>query len=390
MGQRIARNVAGMRISAIKEMAMLAAGMEDVASLTWGLPSFRTPAHIRAAVARALEEDPAIGMYSLPDGLPELRRLAAQAHERATGVAIDPDANILITAGNMQGINLLLHVLLDPGDEVVITDPGFASHLQQIRLCGGTAVHWALDESKGWSLDVEALPILIGERTKAIVLVTPSNPTGRIFRREELMRVGEIARERGLVVLIDDPYSHFAYENTDLCFNLASRPEFADHVAYLFTFSKCHAMSGWRLGYAVLPAALKSEALKVHDAMVICAPRVSQRAGIAALSSPPDHLAEFESALARRRDLICARLDAVDHVFDYVRPEGTYYVFPRILVPHRDSTEFALRLLHETRVTVTPGVAFGPRGEGHVRMAFCVEEEVIERAFDRIEALFPR
>jgi aminotransferase len=390
MAQRIARNVAGMRISAIKEMAMLAAGMEDVASLTWGLPSFRTPAHIRAAVARALEEDPAIGMYSLPDGLPELRRLAAQAHERATGVAVDPDANILITAGNMQGINLLLHVLLDPGDEVVITDPGFASHLQQIRLCGGTAVHWTLDEVKGWSLDVEALPSLIGERTKAIVLVTPSNPTGRIFRREELMRVGEIARERGLVVLIDDPYSHFAYENTDLCFNLASYPEFADHVAYLFTFSKCHAMSGWRLGYAVLPAALKSEALKVHDAMVICAPRVSQRAGIAALSSPPDHLAEFESALARRRDLICARLDAVDHVFEYVRPEGTYYVFPRILVPHRDSTEFALRLLHEARVTVTPGVAFGPSGEGHVRMAFCVEEEVIERAFDRIEALFPR
>jgi aminotransferase len=390
MGQRIARNVAGMRISAIKEMAMLASRMEDVASLTWGLPSFRTPAHIRAAVADALEEDPAIGMYSLPDGLPELRRLAAQAHERATGVAVDPDTNILITAGNMQGINLLLHVLLDPGDEVVVTDPGFASHLQQIRLCGGTAVHWALDESTGWSLDVEALPSLIGERTKAIVLVTPSNPTGRIFRREELMRVGEIARDRGLVVLIDDPYSHFAYENTDLCFNLASRPEFADHVAYLFTFSKCHAMSGWRLGYAVLPAALKSEALKVHDAMVICAPRVSQRAGIAALSSPPDHLAEFESALARRRDLICARLDAVDHVFEYVRPEGTYYVFPRILVPHKDSTEFALRLLHEAKVTVTPGAAFGPRGEGHVRMAFCVEEEVIERAFDRIEALFPR
>jgi aminotransferase len=390
MGQRIARNVAGMRISAIKEMAMLAAGMEDVASLTWGLPSFRTPAHIRAAVAKALAEDPALGMYSLPDGLPELRRLAAQAHERATGVAVDPDANILITAGNMQGISMLLHVLLDPGDEVVITDPGFASHLQQIRLCGGTAVHWALDESNGWSLDVEALTSLIGERTKAIVLVSPSNPTGRIFRREELMRVGEIARERDLVVLIDDPYSHFAYENTKLCFNLASRPEFADHVAYLFTFSKCHAMSGWRLGYAVLPAALKSEALKVHDAMVICAPRVSQRAGIAALSNPPDHLAEFESALARRRNLICARLDAVDHVFDYVRPEGTYYVFPRILVPHRDSTEFALRLLHEARVTVTPGVAFGPRGEGHVRMAFCVEEEVIERAFDRIEALFPR
>lgn len=369
---------------------MLATRFEDVASLTWGLPSFRTPAHIRAAVAKALDADPALGMYSLPDGLPELRRLAARAHEQATGVAVDPDANIVITAGNMQGINTLLHVLLDPGDEVVITDPGFASHLQQIRLCGGVPIHWGLDEATGWSLDVEALPSLIGERTRAIILVTPSNPTGRIFRREELLRVGEIARERGLMVLIDDPYSHFVYENTDLYFNLASRPEFAEHIAYLFTFSKCHAMSGWRLGYAVLPEAIKSEALKVHDAMVICAPRVSQAAGIAALSEPADHLAEFESTLSRRRDLICARLDAVDHVFEYVRPEGTYYVFPRILAPHTDSTEFALRLLREARVTVTPGVAFGPRGEGHVRMAFCVEDDVIERAFDRIEAAFPR
>jgi aspartate/methionine/tyrosine aminotransferase len=149
-------------------------------------------------------------------------------------------------------------------------------------------------------------------------------------------------------------------------------------------------MSGWRLGYMIVPETIKREVMKVHDATLICTPRISQSAGIAALSSQPAHLAEFASILARRRDLICARLDAVPHVFDYVRPEGAYYVFPRILAEHTDSVGFAIRLLEEAKVTVTPGGAFGPAGEHHVRMAYCVDDAVIEQAFDRIEAFFPR
>jgi aspartate/methionine/tyrosine aminotransferase len=256
-------------------------------------------------------------------------------------------------------------------------------------LCGGKPVFWPMDEAAGWSLDVDALDALITPRTKAIVLVSPSNPTGRIFTEQELRRIGEIARVRDLMVLIDDPYSHFVYENRDRFFNLASVPELADHLAYLFTFSKTYAMSGWRLGYVILPAFLKREVLKVHDATLICTPRISQVAGIAALSEAPVHLEEFERVLSRRRDLICARLDAVPHVFDYVRPEGAYYVFPRLVAPHEDSVEFCLRLLEEARVTLTPGSAFGPTGEHHVRMAYCVEEETIDLAFDRIERRFP-
>lgn len=147
-------------------------------------------------------------------------------------------------------------------------------------------------------------------------------------------------------------------------------------------------MSGWRLGYAVLPEWLKREVLKVHDATMICAPRISQMAGLAALSGEQAHLRAFDDRLAKRRELICARLDALPHVFDYVKPEGAYYVFPRIVAKHKDSYEFAIRLLEEAKVAVTPGSAFGPTGEHHVRMAFCVEEEVIGTAFDRIEAYF--
>jgi aspartate/methionine/tyrosine aminotransferase len=149
-------------------------------------------------------------------------------------------------------------------------------------------------------------------------------------------------------------------------------------------------MSGWRLGYMIVPEALKREVLKVHDATIICTPRISQVAGLAALTGEPTHLREFEEILARRRQLICDRLDRVPHVFRYHKPEGAYYVFPRIVARHEDSVGFSIGLLEAAGVAVTPGRAFGPSGEHHVRMAYCVSEETIETAFDRIERHFPR
>ncbi len=171
---------------------------------------------------------------------------------------------------------------------------------------------------------------------------------------------------------------------------MASVAEFTDNIAYLFTFSKTYAMSGWRLGYMIVPDFLKRQVLKVHDATIICAPRISQVAGIAALEQEPTHLREFEQILAKRRSFICERLDALPHVFQYVKPEGAYYVFPRIVTKHIDSFEFSTRLLDEARVTVTPGIAFGPTGEHHVLMAYCVEDEIIEIAFDRMDKYFGR
>jgi aspartate/methionine/tyrosine aminotransferase len=383
------RNVSSLALSAIKDMAMRSAKVPDVASLAWGLPSFRTPEHIRRVVKQQLDADPDIGKYALPDGLPELRKIVAERHQLETGVVTDPDRHVLITAGNMQGLNALFHVLIDRGDEIIMTDPGFASHAQQIRLCGGKPIYWKMREEDEWSLDVESLSGLITARTKAIVLVSPSNPTGKIFTETELRRVGRVARKHDLLILMDDPYRHFTYENTDKYFNLACVQELADRVAYLFTFSKAHAMSGWRLGYMIVPEWLKKQVLKVHDATIICTPRISQVAGLAALTERSDHLLEFEQALAKRRTLICERLDRVPHVFTYVKPEGAYYVFPRIVVEHSDSYTFALDLLETARVSVTPGSAFGPTGEHHVRMAYCVSEDMIEKAFDRIEKQFP-
>ena len=384
----ISGNVSNITISAIKKMAMLSAKTEGSVSLAWGLPTFRTPAYIRKGTAERLEADPEAGMYALPDGLRELRDLVTQLHFRETGVKVDPDENVLISAGNMQGLNTIFHVITDPGDEIIVTDPGFASHLNQIKLCGGKPVFWQLQKDRGWGLDLDRLPELITNRTKAILLVSPSNPTGKIFSREELLEVGRIAKQNNLLIILDDPYRYFTYENKDKYFNLASEEGLSDHIVYLFTFSKSFAMSGWRLGYMILPAQLKKEALKVHDATIICTPRISQIAGTIALQGKMDHIGEFEAVLASRRELIQQRLDRVPHVFEYVKPEGAYYVFPRITASHKDSYDFSLKLLKEAKVAVTPGSAFGPSGENHVRIAFCVSEEAINLAFDRIEEHF--
>jgi aspartate/methionine/tyrosine aminotransferase len=377
-------------LSGIKEMAMLAARVEDAVSLAWGIPSFPTPAYIRLAVIQQLDKDDEIGKYTLPDGLEELRKLVADKHEADTGVAVDADDNVMITAGNMQGMYSLLHVITNPGDEIILTDPCFASHIQQVMICGGKPVHWALNEDSGWSLDVDALSSLINEKTKAIVINSPSNPTGKIFSRKNLLRIGDMAKANGFMVIIDDPYSHFTYENRAKYFNLASQVDMFENIAYLYSFSKAYAMSGWRLGYMILPAHLKRQVIKVHDLNMICSPRVSQIAGIAALSGDSRHLTEFEATFARRRDLICQRLDVLPHIFDYAKPEGAYYVFPRILTEHTNSRDFCLSLLQHAKLALVPGSAFGPSGEHHVRMTYCVSENTINRAFDRLESHYSR
>ena len=384
----VSTNVHQSSISAIKDMAILSARIEGAASLTWGLPSFRTPEYIRRGVKQYLDEDLDAGKYTLTDGLPELRELVVAEHKKKTGINVDADENVMICAGNMQSLNTLFHTMLDPGDEIILTDPCFASHIQQINLFSGKPVYWPLDENNNWSLDIDLLADLITEKTQAIVLVSPSNPTGKIFSEDELIRVGEIARSHNILIIIDDPYSDFVYDNSDKYFNLASVKELKEHIVYLYSFSKSYAMSGWRLSYMIMPAELKREALKVHDATMICAPRISQLAGIVALSQPSDHKQEFQTILHSRRELICQRLDHIAHVFANQKPEGAYYVFPKIMASHTNSKEFAIDLLNKTRVAVTPGSAFGPSGEHHVRMAYCVDEDTINLAFDRIENYF--
>lgn len=386
----VSQTVAEIGLSAIKDMAARAARREGAVSLAWGLPSFSTPEAIRTAVATDLARDPDIGKYTLPDGLAAFREAAAADHLARSGQAVSPADNVIASAGNMEACQVVLRTLLDPGDEVIVTDPCFASHLLHIRLCGATPVFWPMDEDKGWRADIGTLAELVSERTKALLLVTPSNPTGTVFPREDLAAIGRLADEHGFMVIADDPYSRFIYDRADaaaFC-HPASVPELQHRLAYLFSFSKCYAMTGWRLGYMVVPDWLKPQVMKVHDATLICSPRVSQVAGIAALTHPADDVVTFRSTLAARRTLICERLDRLAHAFSYVRPQGAYYVFPRFSSTIATSRSFALDLLEKIGVSTTPGGAFGPSGEHHLRMAYCGLDDQINEAFDRLEQFF--
>ena len=386
----VANDVADIGMSAIKDMAMRAAQVPNALSLTWGLPSFQTPLPIREAIDTALESDPDIGKYTLPNGLAELRALAARDFSNRSGAKVDPDSQVVITAGNMEGVNTLLRTILEPGDEVIVTDPCFASHILQIGLCGGRCVYLPLDEKSGWQLDPDLLDGLVTPRTKAILLVTPHNPTGVVFSRDSLESVGRIAQRKGLLVIIDDPYSPFVYGADPGHGDPVTIESFEGHLAYLFTFSKAYAMSGWRVGYMILPPGLAHHLLKVHDATLICAPRISQVAAMAALESPSLPPSEFRAVLDARRKLIMERIRRVPDLFACIPPQGAYYVFPKITGPLNDSRRFSIELLKEAGVAVTPGVAFGPSGEGHVRMAYCVDEQTINGAFDRIDDFLTR
>lgn len=380
----IADDVGQFGMSAIKDMAMRAAKIPDALSLTWGLPSFPTPMPICEAVARTFGQDADIGKYTLPNGLPELRNLAASHFSDRSGIGVNPDKQVVITAGNMEGIKTVLRAILNPGDEVIVTDPCFASHLLQITLCHGRAVFLKLNEDQDWQFDPAQLEDLVSSRTKAILLVNPHNPTGAVFDRRILEALGKVAQSHGLLVIVDDPYSPFIYDEPERA-NLSVYQPFSDCVAYLFTFSKAYAMSGWRVGYMILPPDLLPHHLKVHDATLICAPHISQTAAISALRDSSLPLEEFRTTLDRRRKLIMERIERLPQLFECVFPEGAYYVFPKLIGKQRDSWAFSVDLLARTGIAVTPGVAFGPTGEGHVRMAYCVDDETINGAFDRIE-----
>jgi len=212
------------------------------------------------------------------------------------------------------------------------------------------------------------------------------NPTGTVFREQELRRLAEIALEHDLIVITDEAYEYFTFGDTEH-FSIASIPGMKRNCISCFTFTKTYAMTGWRIGYLHADEGLIPQLSKAHIPFAICAPVASQYAALAALEGPQDCIDAFKAKYESARDLMCSRLDRLGHVFEYQRPDGAYLMFPKILPEQGvDSKAFCEKLLREAKVSTTPGVDFGPTGEGHLRMSFCVPEEMIDTAFDRMEA----
>lgn len=379
----LAQRVQRIQVSAIKQMPVLAQGQSEVVSLGQGIPSMPTPAPIRAAVIEALQNDDAITKYSLQPGLPALKIAVATQLEQRYGCQVNAQRELFISAGGMEALATAISSIVNPGDEVIVFDPGYASHLEQILFADGVPVSVPLQSDQGWQINESALRAAFTPKTKAIIVCNPSNPTGTVFTKTELDLIVELAEANDVLIIADETYAYLVYDDQPFV-SLLSYPKIRERLLYCYSFSKEYAMTGWRVGYLYAPAWLIEQALKVHDAFVICAPTVSQYAALAALRSDSSEQVAMKEIFQARRDLMCERLDALSDLFTYVRPQGAYYVLARYTLPNMTAWDLTLKLLREARVITIPGSAFGPSGEHHIRLSFCGTDAVLNEAFDRI------
>jgi len=377
-----------IELSPIKAVELQASRLADVVSLAQGIPSFDTPEPIKRYAAEKIAEG-ACAKYSLTPGLPQLRELISEAL-RQEGMQYDPDGEIIVTCGAIEAVSATLLAVLEPGDEVLLASPTYASYIPAIQLAGGRPCFAPLNEDANFDLAPDAIAAAITRHTRAILLCNPNNPTGTIYSAAETERMMALAARHGLLVITDEVYKDFIYTNEPPgC--PAKLPAHRDRVVRICSFSKAYGMTGWRVGFLHTTRTLADAILKVHDTLVTCAPVVSQYAAIAALELGEPFIAQFREAFRHRRARIIERLDALPRVFDYQKPNASYFAFPRVkdtVALARDSRALAADILERVRVALVPGSAFGPSGEAHLRFCYARELDDIDRAFDRLTDYF--
>ena len=383
---RISDRVGRISKSAIHEMTRISKEVDDVAFLSWAKPTSDTPEHIKQGAIAAIRDGLA-GGYSENAGLLELRREIVKKLRRDNRVEADT-SQIMVTVGAIEGLAAAVMAMVDPGDEVIVPSPTYSTHVRQVVIASGKPVFVPAIEEEGFALDIEGIKNAVTPRTKAILFCTPNNPTGTVWSEQQLRQVAQIALESNLTVITDEAYEYFTYDGHEH-FSIASMPEMRQNTISCYTFTKTYAMTGWRIGYLHAAEEMIPHINKAHIPMAICAPVVSQYAALAALKGPQDCVADFRDHYLSVRNLMCERLDRLSSVFAYEKPGGSYLMFPKILREDgKDSTSFCKRLLLEGGVSTTPGIAFGPTGQGHLRMSFCVPEDEVNKAFDKMETYF--
>ncbi len=374
-----------LNLSIIKQIELKASIYPDAISLAQGIPSFDTPKCIKRRVERALSRG-VVAKYSLSPGLPELRELIEIQLEQEN-MFYDWEKEIIVTAGTIQGITASILAITKPGDEIIIPEPTYTSYQEVIYLAGCKPVFVPLNEKKDWSFEINEYEKAITAKTKAIFFCNPNNPTGTIYSKEQQLGLAELALKYDLFIITDEVYKDFVYNGENI-FSLSEIPELREKVIRIYGFSKAYAMTGWRVGYVHSDEKIIKEIIKVHDALVTCAPVVSQYAAMGALEMGEQDLLQFNKEYKKRRELICSRLDNLKNIFSYVYPQSSYYVFPKIKIDISNSWDFALEILDKTHVAVVPGYAFGQNGENHLRLSFGRSEEDINTAFDRLDNYF--
>lgn len=384
IGHQRAVNVAaqGMPRSGIREIMDAAWGRPDVIRLEVGQPDFATPEH----VVRAAHEAAVAGHtgYTPTAGIPALRAALADKVARVNGFSVTPEQVVLGNGGG-QAIHATLVALTEPGDGILLPDPAWPNFVMMAALLHLDVAHYALTAAGGYLPDVAELERLITPRTRVLLLNSPSNPLGAVIDSARMTALLELARRHDLWVLSDECYDEITFDDT------AVSPAALDtdgRVVTVFSFSKTYAMTGWRLGYAVGALPVAQVLAKAQEPLVSCLNTPTQYAALAALASPPDVVSGMVAAYRRRRDVVAARLDALG--LTSFLPAGAFYTWVDVSGTGLPSRDVALQLLEEESVAVAPGSAFGPGGEGFVRLSLAASEADLDVGADRLAALVHR
>ena len=360
-------------------LPLMAQGI-DVIHLEVGMPSFDTPAHIKEACKAALDG----GMVHYGDflGNEPFRRALAEKLAARNGIEAAAD-EVLVTSGLTHGAYVTCMAALDPGDEVMLLSPYYPQHINKIELAGGVVVTAPLDRSRGFALDGAAIRARLGPRTRMIVLVNPANPTGRVYTREELQELADIAIENDLLVMSDEVYEQILFDGARHI-SIASLPGMWERTITHFAFTKAYAMDGWRMGYAVARKPFIDAMLKISKNDIAHVNVFIQEGGRAAVSGSQEAVAAMVREDCRRRDLVVERMNAMPGV-RCPAPEGSIYAFPDISGTGWEAGALARALLKETRVVVEEGTFYGAEGAGHLRICFGAESyERLEKAMNRM------
>jgi aspartate aminotransferase len=350
----------------------------DIIHLEIGEPDFATPRHIVDAAKQALDEG--WTHYGPPQGLPELRQAIAAHVSRTRGVQVGPE-HVCVVPGGKPIIFFPMLALLEPGDEVIYPNPGFPIYESMINFLGATPVPIPLIEERGFSFDLKLLRERLSAKTKMLVLNSPQNPTGGVIPADDIRAIAAMVRDRDLIVLADEIYSQIYFGEPPL--SIASLPEMLEKTIILDGFSKTYAMTGWRMGYGVMPAWLVEPVNKLMVNSNSCTASFTQRAGIAALNGPQDDVAKMVAEFRRRRDAFCAGLNTLPG-FRCTTPGGAFYAFPNISGTGWNSQALADALLDQAGVACLSGTAFGAYGEGYLRFSIANSFENLMCAVDRI------
>jgi aspartate aminotransferase len=357
---------------------------KSIIHLEIGEPDFTTPAHVSLAGIKAIAAGET--RYTPPAGMSSLRIAIAEYAGKKRAITINPD-QVVVSPGAKPNLFFPTLAVIDPGDEVIYPNPGFPTYEAMIGVAGGVAVPVPLLESKSFSFDLEAFDRSVHERTRLIILNSPSNPTGGVIPLADLEHIAEAARRYDCWVLSDEIYGQITYAGQTVP-SIASLPGMLEQTIIMDGFSKTYAMTGWRLGFGIMPVELAKRVGLLLTHSIGCTAQFTQLAGIQALTGPQDYVAMMVEEYQRRRDLIVDGLNQLPGVH-CLKPESTFYVFPNIRETGRTSAELA-NLILDGGVAVLPGSAFGAYGEGYLRLVFANSYENIERALERMEQTLRR